>query len=98
MNADKLSVKMHAVEMILPKPGDVFLKEWTKSDKKQNCDAFEEIYAIVKKCWQACLIYKVLGASLLTQTENISFPSFFPQSNSPYLSFEWSFYGIFAKQ
>ena len=51
MNADKLSVKMHAVEMILPKPGDVFFfKEWTKSDKKQNCDAFEEIYAIVKKC------------------------------------------------
>ena len=49
MNADKLSVKMHA-EMILPKPGDVFLKEWTKSDKNQNCDAFEEIYAIVKKC------------------------------------------------
>ena len=41
---------MHVVEMILPKPGDVFLKEWTKSDKKQNCDAFEEIYAIVKKC------------------------------------------------
>ena len=27
--------------MILAKP-DVFLKEWTKSDKKQNCDAFEE--------------------------------------------------------
>ena len=53
------------------KPGDVFLKEWTKSDKKQNCDAFKEIYAIVKKCWQACSIYKVLGASLLTQTENI---------------------------
>ena len=50
MNADKLSVKMHAVEMILPNPGDVSLKEWTKSDKKQNCDAFEEIYAIVKKC------------------------------------------------
>ena len=48
MNVDKLSVKMHAVEMILP--GYVFLKEWTKSDKKQNCDAFEEIYAIVKKC------------------------------------------------
>ena len=48
MNADKLSVKMHAVGMILSKPGDVFLKEWTKSDKKQNCDAFEEIYAIVK--------------------------------------------------
>ena len=65
-------VKMHAVEMILPKPGDVFLKEWTKSAKKtQNCDAFEEIYAIVKKCLQACSIYKVLGASLLTQTENI---------------------------
>ena len=75
-----------------------FLKEWTKSDKKQNCDAFEEIYAIAKKCWQACLIYKVLGVSLLTQTENIPFPSFFPQSNSPYLSFEWSLYGIFAKQ
>ena len=36
-------MKMHAVEMILPKPGDVFLKEWTKSDKKPNCDAFEEI-------------------------------------------------------
>ena len=71
MNADKLSMKMHAIEMILPKPGDVFLKEWTKSDKKQNCDAFEEIYAIVKKCWQACSIYKVLGASLLTQTKNI---------------------------
>ena len=50
MNADKLSVKTHAVEMILPKPGDVFLKEWTKSDKKQTCDAFEEIYTIVKKC------------------------------------------------
>ena len=33
MNADKLSVKTHAIEMILPKPGDVFLKEWTKSDK-----------------------------------------------------------------
>ena len=33
MNADKLSVKMHAVEMILPKPGDVFFNEWTKSDK-----------------------------------------------------------------
>ena len=32
MNADELSVKMHAVEMILPKPGDVFLKEWTKSN------------------------------------------------------------------
>ena len=30
---------------------------------------------------------------MLTQTENISFPSFSPQSNSPYLSFEWSFYG-----
>ena len=69
MNADKLSVKMHAVE-ILPKPGDVFLKEWTKSDKNKT-DAFEEIYAIVKKCWQACSIYKVLGASLLTQTKNI---------------------------
>ena len=27
MNADKLSVKMHAVEMILPKPGDVFFFE-----------------------------------------------------------------------
>ena len=27
---------MHAVEMILPKPGDVFLKEWTKSDKKKQ--------------------------------------------------------------
>ena len=40
---------MHAVEMILPKPGDVFLKEWTKSDKNKT-DAFEEIYAIVKKC------------------------------------------------
>ena len=38
---------------------DVFLKEWTKSDKNQNCDACEEIYAIVKKCWQACSIYKV---------------------------------------
>ena len=63
MNADKLS-KTHAFEMILPKPGDVFLKEWTKSDKNQNCDAFEESYAIVKKCWQACSIYKVLGASL----------------------------------
>ena len=50
MNADKLSVKMHAVKMILPKPGGIFLKEWTKSDKKQNCDAFKEIYAIVKKC------------------------------------------------
>ena len=36
MNADKLSVKMHAVEMILPKPGNVFLKEWTKSDKKNK--------------------------------------------------------------
>ena len=56
MNVDKLSVKTHAVEMILPKPGDVFLKEWTKSDKKQNCDAFEESNAIVKKCWQACSI------------------------------------------
>ena len=50
MNADKLFVKTHAVEMILPKPGKVFLKEWTKIDKNQNCDAFEEIYAIVKKC------------------------------------------------
>ena len=50
MNADKLSMKTHAVEMILAKPGDVFLKEWTKSDKKQNCDAFEDIYAIVKRC------------------------------------------------
>ena len=50
MNADKLSVNIHDVEMILPKPGDVFLNEWTKSDKKQNCDAFEEIYATVKKC------------------------------------------------
>ena len=50
MNANKLSVKMHAVEMILPKPGDVFFKEWTKSDKNQNCDAFEASYAIVKKC------------------------------------------------
>ena len=28
----------------------LFLKEWTKSDKNQNCDAREEIYAIVKKC------------------------------------------------
>ena len=36
MNADKLSVKTHAFEMILPKPGDVFLKEWTKSDKNQT--------------------------------------------------------------
>ena len=71
MNADKLSVKKHAVKMILPKPGDVFLKEWTKSDKNQNCDAFEESYVIVKKCWQACSTYKALGASLLTQTENI---------------------------
>ena len=73
---------------------------WRNGQKvtKNKTDAFEEIYAIVKKCWQACLIYKVLGASLLTQTENISFPPFFPQSNSPYLSFEWSFYGIFAKQ
>ena len=35
MNADKLSMKTHAVEMILPKPGDVFLKEWTKSDKNK---------------------------------------------------------------
>ena len=50
MNVDKLSMKTRAVGMILPKPGDIFLKEWTKSDKKQNCDAFEEIYAIVKKC------------------------------------------------
>ena len=33
MNADKLSVKMHT-EMILPKPGDVFLKEWTKKWQK----------------------------------------------------------------
>ena len=62
MNADKLSVKTHAVEMILPKQGDVFFKEWTKKWQKQNCDAFEEIYATVKKCWQACSIYKILGA------------------------------------
>ena len=48
-----------------------FWRNGQKSDKNQNCDAFEEIYAIVKKCWQACSIYKVLGASLLTQTENI---------------------------
>ena len=48
-----------------------FWRNGQKVTKKQNCDAFEEIYAIVKKCWQACLIYKVLGASLLTQTENI---------------------------
>ena len=54
--------------MILAKPGDVFLKEWTKSDKKQNCDAFEDIYAIVKRCWQACSICKVLESLLLTQT------------------------------
>ena len=86
MNADKLSVKTHAVEMILPKLGDVFFKKWTKSDKNQKSDAFEEIYANL--CSQACSIYKVLGASLLTQTENISFPFFFPQSNSPCLSFE----------
>ena len=71
INYHKLSVKTHAVEMILPKPGDVFLKEWTKSVKNQNCDAFEESNAIVKECGQACSIYKVLGASLLTQTENI---------------------------
>ena len=44
---------MYAVEMILPKPRDVYLKEWTKSAEDQNCDALEEIYAIVKKCWQA---------------------------------------------
>ena len=87
MNTDKLSVKMHAVEMILPKPGDVFLKESTKSDKKQNCDAFEEIYAIVKKCLGS-LTVNTNRKYLLTQTENISFPSFSPQSNSPYLSFE----------
>ena len=49
MNVDKLSVKTHAVEMILPKPGDVFLKEWTKSDKNQNCDAFEEILCHCKE-------------------------------------------------
>ena len=54
--------------MSLAKPGDVFLKEWTKSDKKQNCDAFEDLYAIVKRCWQACSIYKVLESLLLTQT------------------------------
>ena len=30
MNADKLSVKTYAVEISLPKPGDVFLKVWTK--------------------------------------------------------------------
>ena len=50
MNADKSSVKTYAIEMILPNPGDVFLNKWTKSDKEQNCDALEEIYAIVKKC------------------------------------------------
>ena len=60
MNADKSSVKTCVVEMILPKPGDVPLKEWTKSDiplkewtkidKDQNCDALEELHAIVKKC------------------------------------------------
>ena len=50
MNADKLSVKTYAVEMILPKPGDVCLKEWTKGDKNQTCDVLEEIYAMVKKC------------------------------------------------
>ena len=55
MNVDKLSLKKHAVEMILPKPGNVILKEWTKSDYKQNCDAFEEIYTIVKTCWQASI-------------------------------------------
>ena len=36
MNADKLSVKMHAAEMILPKPGDVFLKKWTKVTKNKT--------------------------------------------------------------
>ena len=50
MNADKLSVKTYAVEISLPKPGDVFLKIWTKDDKDQTCDVLEEIYAIVKKC------------------------------------------------
>ena len=30
MNTDKSTVKTYAVKMILPKPGDVPLKEWTK--------------------------------------------------------------------
>ena len=36
MNADKLSVKMHAVEMILPKPGDVFLRNGQKVTKTKT--------------------------------------------------------------
>ena len=38
-----------SIEMILPKPGDVFLKEWTKGDKDQTFDVLEQIYAMVKK-------------------------------------------------
>ena len=50
MKADKLSVKTYAVETSLPKPGDVFLKGWTKGDKDQTCDVLEENYAIVTEC------------------------------------------------
>ena len=50
MNTDNLSVKTHAVEMILPYQEMYFLTEWTQSDKNQNCDPFEGSYAIEKKC------------------------------------------------
>ena len=75
-----VAFRTHSLPLILfpplPNPRDVFLKEGTKIDKDPNYDALKEIYAIVKKCWQACSIYKVLGASLLTETENISFTFF----------------------
>ena len=47
MNADKSSVKTYAVEMIIPKPGHVFLMEWTKSDKGAD-ESAENRYKLPK--------------------------------------------------
>ena len=59
---------MHAVEMILPKPGDYFWRNGQKVTKTKTVMHLKKDAIVLTGLFY---IYKVLGASLLTQTENI---------------------------
>ena len=75
--------------MILPKPGDIFLKEWTKSDKKPKLWCIWRNLCHCKKVLTGLFYIWGLGSLtvntnrkyLLTQAENISFPHIFPLSD-----------------
>ena len=77
MNAVKLSVKTYAVEISLPKPGDVFLKVWTKTWQRPNLWCTRRNLCNSKEVL-TCLFFTTQTRKITqTQTENTPFPSIF---------------------